>query len=81
MEELIKQAKEKYPIGTEFWPAHLNHSDKNSWFKVLGNWRQFAGGSVICDVTAKEPYTPVIYLSDGKWASINRNIIDNYNIV
>lgn len=68
-EDLLEEAKRRYPIGTICRPAHLILGKES--FKIRGNYRYNTEGDVIVDVDQKEWYTPVIFdKNNSKWAEI-----------
>lgn len=89
--ELIKEAQERYPIGTIFRAAHISNGSKCD-FKVLGNWREFSNGHVVVDaenVEESNGFTPLLFTCSGnRWAKILSlpepevpTINNNYSII
>lgn len=77
MEDLLKEAKRKYPIGTKFIQAHKKTN--GTIITVKGNWSIYGEGHIIVETEESSPWVPLIYYSSAKiWAEIVNNT--NYEI-
>lgn len=76
LNKLIKEARERYPEGTKFYPAHLHKSHTLSLDLCVstGNFRISTNESVCVDIDTYEPglcANPIVYSSmNRKWAEI-----------
>ena len=78
-EELLRIAREKYPIGTKFIPAHIN-SKTDYCIVTSNNFEIWGDNSILNRTDTKEFYSKdkkqgntdfvrLVY-ADGKWAEI-----------
>ena len=66
-ENLIAEAKRRYPPGTIFTPAHIKTIHH---YTVIDNsYYNSICGTIEVDVIEKDFWSPLIY-DDGKWATI-----------
>lgn len=73
-EDLLEEAKRRYPIGTKFYPAHISKHDDDWYFTVkshkLEQPNEFPRNiSFISDKPYNQDWVPNVY-SNGKWAEI-----------
>jgi hypothetical protein len=69
-EDLLEEAKRRYPVGTICCPVHL--SNKGNQFEISGGYKwDHKDGYIYVDVTNKDWYTPIIYNHyTNKWSEI-----------
>lgn len=65
---LLEEAKRRYPVGTKFYPAHVDEGIVS--YIVKGKWRLNSNRERIwVEINGLETYVPNIYYQ-GKWAEI-----------
>jgi hypothetical protein len=69
MEELLKIAKEKYPVGCKIIPLNLAYMDKGTEFQVIDSWENIGYTSETEVWVNTGQFNSQIYW-DGKWAEI-----------
>lgn len=80
---LLEEAMIRYPVGTKFSPAHVNHPE--CVYTVKGNWNNY-GNRISVDIEEAARYVPNIFYGD-TWAKIyeesntSPKIINNYSII
>jgi hypothetical protein len=79
-QELLKEAKKRYPAGTRFYPAHLpdNMDIPLEKFVSTGEFSSNeAGNFIIIPNSMANSYRELpIFYQDGKWATIISNFIE-----